>query len=258
MHADRLGATPPISASIPSDFDSIRLACDHDAKTSAPETQETNLPPPDNPAAEDATEATLNQAADPQYFNALVSSAVSGEPDAINKLLTEIHPSVLRYCRSRLGGREVPMGSADDVAQDVCLAVVSSLPGYVFTGPSFRAYVYGIAAHKIADAYRASGRNRTEPVPDVPDTLRHDEGPEGHFLKLELGQELGKLLLELTTRQREVLFLRIAVGLSAEETVAAIGGTATAVRVMQHRALGKLRGILDSKPDSETADGLTA
>jgi RNA polymerase sigma-70 factor (ECF subfamily) len=57
------------------------------------------------------------------------------------------------------------MSSADDVAQDVCMAVVSALRTYQPKGLSFRAFVYGIAANKVADAFRAMGRNRTEPVP---------------------------------------------------------------------------------------------
>ena len=55
------------------------------------------------------------------------------------------------------------LGSADDVAQEVCVAVVSALGSYQPAGLSFRAFVYGIAAHKVADAFRAIARNRTEP-----------------------------------------------------------------------------------------------
>ena len=44
--------------------------------------------------------------------------------------------------------------------------------------------------------------------------------------------------------QREILTLRVGVGLSAEETAEALGMTAGAVRVAQHRALAKLRKTL--------------
>ena len=42
-------------------------------------------------------------------------------------------------------------------------------------------------------------------------------------------------------KQREILVLRVVVGLSAEETAEAVGSTPGAVRVAQHRALGRLR-----------------
>jgi RNA polymerase sigma-70 factor, ECF subfamily len=41
-----------------------------------------------------------------------------------------------------------------------------------------------------------------------------------------------------------VLVLRIAVGMSVEETAAAVGSTPDAVRVTQHRALNQLRAMV--------------
>ena len=136
------------------------------------------------------------------------------------------------------------MSSADDVAQDVCMAVVSALPNYQLKGLSFRAFVYGIAAHKVTDAFRAIGRNRAEPVAELPDGPVTADGPEHRLLAAEMSARLGKLLSHLTPRQREVLVLRLAVGLSAEETAQAVRSTPGAVRVTQHRALGRLRKIL--------------
>jgi RNA polymerase sigma-70 factor (ECF subfamily) len=178
---------------------------------------------------------------EPSLLESLLRAAVAGEPRARERLLAEIHPLVLRYCRARLGRQETLMGSADDVAQEVCLAVVNALPGYTLRGLSFRAFVYGIAAHKVTDAFRAIGRNRSEPVADIPDAPLVHDGPEFHLLQVELTERLGALLHLLTPRQREVLVLRIAVGLSAEETAQAVGSTPGAVRVTQHRALNRLR-----------------
>ncbi|MGX7824169.1 sigma factor-like helix-turn-helix DNA-binding protein [Actinokineospora sp. 24-640] len=47
----------------------------------------------------------------------------------------------------------------------------------------------------------------------------------------------------LTARQREILVLRLREGLSAEETAVRLGMSATEVRVAQHRALNRLRGV---------------
>jgi len=194
---------------------------------------------------------------DPPLLETLLRAAVAGEPRARERLLAEIHPLVLRYCRARLGRQETVMGSADDVAQEVCLAVVNALPGYTLRGLSFRAFVYGIAAHKVTDAFRAIGRNRSEPVADIPDTPLVHDGPEHHLLQVELTERLGTLLHLLTARQREVLVLRIAVGLSAEETAQVVGSTPGAVRVTQHRALNRLRrkvvaAVVDVEDESES------
>jgi len=177
-------------------------------------------------------------------IDTLVAGAVGGDTRARDDLLTLIHPLVLKYCRARLGRQESLMSSADDVAQDVCMAVVSALPNYQLKGLSFRAFVYGIAAHKVTDAFRAIGRNRAEPVADLPDGPVTADGPEHRLLAAEMSARLGRLLNHLTPRQREVLVLRLAVGLSAEETAQAVRSTPGAVRVTQHRALGRLRKIL--------------
>jgi RNA polymerase sigma-70 factor, ECF subfamily len=179
--------------------------------------------------------------ADPPVLESLLRGAVAGEPRARERLLEEIHPLVLRYCRARLGRQETVIGAAEDVAQDVCLAVVNALPTYTLRGLSFRAFVYGIAAHKVTDAFRAIGRNRAEPMADLPDSPVVHDGPEHRLLQAELTERLGALLHRLTPRQREVLVLRIAVGLSAEETALIVGSTPGAVRVTQHRALNRLR-----------------
>ena len=44
------------------------------------------------------------------------------------------------------------------------MAAVMALPRYSDRGRPFLAFVYGIAAHKVADAYRAAGRDRADPT----------------------------------------------------------------------------------------------
>jgi RNA polymerase sigma-70 factor (ECF subfamily) len=186
-------------------------------------------------------------------LDGLVRAALAGEVRAHDNLLAEIHPFVLRYCRGRLGRQETVAASAEDVAQEVCLAVISALPAYQLKGLSFRAFVYGIAAHKVTDAFRAIGRSRTDPVSDLPDSPAGDAGPELSVLALELSGHLEKLLAVLTPRQRDVLVLRIMVGLSAEETAGVVRSTPGAVRVTQHRALNRLRAVLGGGPGGPTA-----
>jgi len=106
------------------------------------------------------------------------------------------------------------------------------------------AFVYGIAQHKVADAHRANGRNRSEPVAEVPDGLEVAFGPEQRALQNELNERMAQLLRILPDKQREIVVLRVIVGLSAEETADMVGSTPGAVRVAQHRALSRLRKVL--------------
>jgi RNA polymerase sigma factor (sigma-70 family) len=62
----------------------------------------------------------------------------------------------------------------------------------------------------------------------------------------ELSQRMSQLLALLPDRQREILVLRVAIGLCAEETAHVLGITTAAVRVAQHRALVRLRKNLSA------------
>ena len=141
----------------------------------------------------------------------LVAAAMAGDREAVGRVLTIIRPLVVRYCRARLGAPD--------------------------------------RSSAAADAHRASARNRSEPVADVPDSVEVADGPEQRALRVELSGEMGRLLDQLPDKQREILVLRVVVGLSAEETAEAVGSTPGAVRVAQHRALARLRKSMPEGSD---------
>ncbi|MGQ0779279.1 MAG: sigma-70 family RNA polymerase sigma factor [Pseudonocardiales bacterium] len=180
-------------------------------------------------------------------LDALVASAVGGDRVAVDGVLRWVRPLVVRYCRARVGRQKMTFVSADDVAQEVCLAVFTALPRYHNVGRPFLAFVYGIAAHKVADAHRSAARNRAEPVPEIPDSPSPADGPEQRAIRAELTERMTELVRMLPEKQREILVLRVVVGLSAEETADAVGSTPGAVRVSQHRALSRLRKVLVSE-----------
>jgi len=134
--------------------------------------------------------------------------------------------------------------SAEDVAQEVCLAAVMALPRYRDRGRPFLAFVYGIAAHKVADAYRAAGRDPAYPTDSIPEHRSTEPDPEQAALEADSVTRMSDLLDILPDKQHEILILRVVVGLSAEETAEAVGSTPGAVRVAQHRALARLKSAI--------------
>jgi RNA polymerase sigma-70 factor (ECF subfamily) len=179
----------------------------------------------------------------PEALDELVRTAISGDRTAVARLLATIRPLVVRYCRGRLGSAGHTPFSADDVAQEVCLAVLTALPNYRPHGRPFLAFVYRIAANKLVDAHRAVSRARSEPVAEVPDSITAAAGPEQRALQGELSAQLQALLDELPDKQRRILVLRAVVDLSAEETGEIVGATPGAVRLAQHRASTRMRKI---------------
>ncbi|HEX3647021.1 MAG TPA: sigma-70 family RNA polymerase sigma factor, partial [Pseudonocardiaceae bacterium] len=145
-------------------------------------------------------------------------------------LLAWVRPLAVRYCRARMGRQQGSFASADDVAQEVCLAVLTALPGHRYQERPFAAFVYGIAAQKVA------GRSDRIPGTDTRAVQRVVQGG--------LPARMASLLGVLPARYREILVLRMVVGLSVDNTADAIGATPGTVRILQHHALAMLRRAL--------------
>jgi RNA polymerase sigma-70 factor, ECF subfamily len=172
----------------------------------------------------------------------LTALAARGQPAAVDLLIRQIRPMVIRYCRARLGNLAGHYHVAEDVAQEVCLAVLTALPRYRDMGKPFASFVFGIASHKVADARRLAARLAI-PTDDLPDSADDQPGPEEAAVSSLEAQRARALLARLPGNQRQLLVLRVLTGLSAEETGAVLGMSAGAVRVSQHRALARLRAI---------------
>ncbi|WP_018118412.1 sigma-70 family RNA polymerase sigma factor [Corynebacterium mastitidis] len=184
-----------------------------------------------------------------QELQALVPAAVKGDRGALQRILEIIHPLVLRYVRARISNGRIP--GAEDIAQDACLAVVSSIGRYTDRGRPFMAYVYGVVSNKVADARRTYVRDHSHPTDEVPDSASREANPEEEALLTDGSNRVRLLLDSLNERAREIITLRVLVGLSAEETADIVGTTPGAVRVAQHRALANLRKAMDTREEAE-------
>ena len=179
----------------------------------------------------------------------LVPLAQQGDQRALQEVIKIVHPMVLRYARARISGGRTP--TAEDVAQEVCLALATSVNKYQDKGKPFMAFVYGIAFNKVTDAHRALSRDKSSPIEEVPDQEFSGVTPEDAAM-VEVGSNRVRDLLDLLSEKaREIVILRVFVGLSAEETAEITGSTAGAVRVAQHRALATMRKSVQQEKHQE-------
>lgn len=192
--------------------------------------------------AADEIRARRPPQADENDLRELATLAVAGDPEAVESLIGLVRPMVVRYCRARLGRVSGQYHIADDVAQEVCIAVLRALPRYRDIGRPFASFVFGIASHKIADALRSAIRAAV-PTEDLPDGPDEHPGPEETVVRYIEAEHARDLLARLPEHQRELVLLRVVAGLSAEETGNVLGMSAGAVRVAQHRALARLRAM---------------
>ena len=173
--------------------------------------------------------------------------AAQGRQDAIEALLRQFRSAIVRYCRARLARTNLAQTSSqdeDDLAQEVCLAVLRALPRFRDEGRPFTALVYRIAAHKVTDAQRAAVRHfAVDPVERLVNQPDPAPGPEQQAVAADLTRRLSRLLGHLSQTHREIVVLRVAVGLAADDVGSVLGMSAAAVRMAQSRALAHLRRL---------------
>ena len=192
----------------------------------------------------------------PDALNLLVGRAKIGDVGALDELLREVRRAVVRYGSAQRMSRD----DAEDLAQEVCLAVVKIVPEWRETGRSMWGFVFTVARNKLADGVRRQVRQGAMARPmgidedynrgalEVADA---DLGPEDRAIDSDSTKRMERLLSQLPATQREVLLLRTVVGLSGKETADALGLSPGSVHVLQHRAIAKLRGLYPQHADAE-------
>jgi RNA polymerase sigma-70 factor (ECF subfamily) len=125
---------------------------------------------------------------------------------------------------------------------------MDSLPRYRDHGKPFLAYAFGIASHKVADHQRSAVRRATVSDDALLTVADPGDTPEQAALRSAEARRAHELLELLAPPARELLLLRVAGGLSAEETGAVLDMSPGAVRVAQHRALVRLRELAGGAP----------
>jgi RNA polymerase sigma-70 factor (ECF subfamily) len=196
--------------------------------------------------------APLPQLADRDELTARIGrfarAASTGDRQACDDLMTELRPPLVRYCRGRLRNA-VDASTAEDIAQETLIGVLRALPTFDHdAGSPFLGFAFRIARNKIVDTVRRGRISRIDLVDDVPETAASVDGPDELAIRAEHTVMIVKLMGRLPERHREVLRLRLVVGLSAVETAEILGSTPGSVRVTQHRALVALRRYLENRP----------
>lgn len=165
-----------------------------------------------------------------------------GTADAVDRTTFEhlyrtIGPRLERFVR-----RAEP-AEADDISADVWFAVARYLPRFHGDADGFEALVFTIARRRITDHRRRRARRRTDLVAN--ETFADhagDEEPEVEALdQLRTRATLEELVRVLSPAQVEVVLLRVVHGLPVERVAAMLGRSPGNVRILQHRALKRLR-----------------
>ncbi len=194
----------------------------------------------------------------PDPDDALVTRMVAGDRDAFEALFRRYHLSVRRFALQMTGLPDV----ADDVTQDVFMALAKGGDRYEVGHGALSTYLYGIARNLVAQRERRLRRRGEVNL----DTLSPEQTPVSvvdladHLAQRTRITALRRAILRLPPRYREVLVLCELHSVRYEDAATVIGCPVGTVRSRLSRARRLLadRCRASDKALLETGDWLRA
>ena len=171
----------------------------------------------------------------------IVVRAKRGDADAFEALLRMHEHIAFRTAYAIVGSA----ADAEEVTQEAFVKAYNALPRFR-TGAPFRPWLLRIVANEARNRRRTLGRrahllNRAADEAALGDPAR---SPEAAIVDAERRDELFAALARLKDEERTAIVARYFIGLSDEETAAALGVRRGAVKMRVFRALEHLRAEL--------------
>ncbi len=169
-----------------------------------------------------------------EYTDEFLAQHAVKDPQAFADLYRRYVVRVYRFIFGRLGDTQ----DAEDVTAQTFLAAWENLPRYRDQG-SFAAWLFAIARRKVSDHLRR--RRKLIPLDWVENLLQSVDDPLYALLEAEELRLAQAIVQGLTERERELLCLRYAAGLSFEEMAQILKRKPSAVKMALYRLLERLR-----------------
>jgi RNA polymerase sigma-70 factor, ECF subfamily len=168
----------------------------------------------------------------------LVTLARTGDKEAFGKLYDSFLDTIYRFVYFRVGSRV----EAEDITEQIFVSVFDHITTYEERKIPFEAWLYRIARNKIIDYYRTKKpKINLEEISDRPD---EKPGPE-KTAEIQLTKEIVMNALDkLPDIYREIIILKYIEEKENKEIEIILNTGSGHVRVLQQRALSKLRTIL--------------
>jgi RNA polymerase sigma-70 factor, ECF subfamily len=171
----------------------------------------------------------------------LVDGVRSGDREAIAAVYLAVAPGLRGFLRRRVGHGEV----ADDLVEQTFLELIEGGHRLRGGGRSLRAWLFRAARNNLDDWRRRAERRSDHELRDhhlagLTAPVHHDPSEV-----VDHDPVLEAALRQLTPAQREVLELRLVADLPVADVASMTGRSAGAVKLLQHRALRRLAGLLE-------------
>ncbi|HSL45074.1 MAG TPA: RNA polymerase sigma factor [Anaerolineales bacterium] len=169
----------------------------------------------------------------------LLNAARAKDKEALAKIF-DLYASALYKYAYRLGHDPI---MADHIVGDVFAKLLEQLSSNRGPITNLRSYLYQSTYHMIIDKGRSS--RRAAPL-EVAASFRDDVHSSSPGLEDRVMLDLVSKIIQndLTEDQRHVIVLRFIEDFSLKETAMILGKTVTHIKVIQNRAIAKLRKSL--------------
>jgi len=182
--------------------------------------------------AENKTSATEN-------MDLLVDKAIGGDAEAFGSLYDIFIDRIYRHVYYRVSNKD----DAEDIAQQVFIRAWKAIKKYRRTSKPFLAWLLRICHNLVVDFYRS--KKCAIYIDDEFDLPGSEESPE-RLAESEYDQKLLRgIILKLPDEQQQVIIMKFIEGFSYTEISSSLQKSEGAVRVIQHRALKKMRTMLE-------------
>jgi len=169
----------------------------------------------------------------------LVERAIDGDADAFGRLYDMHVDRVYRHVYYRVGN----VADAEDLTQQVFLRAWQAVHRYKKSASPFLAWLIKISHNLVVDFYRS---NKAVTYLDLDFHASEPSSNPEHLAEVRFEQQqMRQAILELSGDQQQVVLMRFIEGFSYSEIAASISKSEGAVRVILHRALVRLRKILE-------------
>ena len=173
---------------------------------------------------------------------ALVVRAVA-EPTAFAAIYDHYFPRVYNYVRYRVRDAE----TADDITAQVFERALVSIGSYRPERGPFGAWLFAIARNAVSDHLRAQRRRRWLSLEVLRDRASAEPQPEEVAIHSETRAELLAAVARLSERERDLIALKFAAGLTNRRIAELTGLSYSNVGVILYRAVRRLRVKLSAK-----------
>ncbi len=175
----------------------------------------------------------------------LLQRAANGDAEAFGDFYEQMLERVYRYAYYRLGNQR----DAEDLTEETFVRAWEALRKTGRTPKHPEAWLFRIAHNLVADHYRAA-RSEVD-LASAPPLSDGAPGPEQQVQHQETLEALLHHLRRLPPQWQQVLVCRFIQGMSHAETAEVLGLTEGHVRVLQYRALRRLREAFQSNEVEE-------